>query len=112
MLTDEYKYLYNNITRIPKQIMNYQIALKMHKLSNEHDDDLSFEQVMVLDQIICNRRQINFQVMRKFNTKIGMNTTANKLYQLNNMIGLALLNFKFVHYKKLIKVQFLKNGRT
>ena len=61
MLTDEYKYLYNNITRIPKQIMNYQIALKMHKLLNEHDDDLSFEQVMVMDQIINTSRQIKFK---------------------------------------------------
>ena len=49
MLTDEYKYLYNNITRIPKQIMNYQIALKMHKLLNEHDKVLSFEHVTMMD---------------------------------------------------------------
>ena len=41
-----------------------------------------------------------------------MNTTANKLYHLNNLIGLDMLNLNFVHYKKLIKIQFLKNGKT
>ena len=48
--------------------------------------------------------------MRKFNTKIGMNTTANKLYHLNNLIRLNMLNLNFVHYKKIIKLQFLKHG--
>ena len=35
-----------------------------------------------------------------------MNTTANKLYHLNNLIGLNMLNFNFVHFKKLAKIQF------
>ena len=41
-----------------------------------------------------------------------MNTTANKLYHENNLISLDMLNLKFVHYKKLAKLQFLKNGKT
>ena len=41
-----------------------------------------------------------------------MNTTANKLYHVNNLIGLDMLNLKFVHFKKLAKLQFLKNGKT
>ena len=40
----------------PKQIMNYQIALKLHKLINEHDNVVSFEHVMVMDQMICHKR--------------------------------------------------------
>ena len=61
----------------PKQIMYYQIALKLHKVLNEHDNVLSFEQVTVMDQIICTRRQLKFQIFKSNNNKIGMNTTAN-----------------------------------
>ena len=95
----------------PEQIMLYQIALKLHKLINDHENVLSFEHVTVMDQIICTSRQINVQIMRKFNNNISINTTANKLYHLNNLIGLKMLNLNFVHYKKLIKLQFLKNGK-
>ena len=96
----------------PEQISHYQLSLKLHKLLNEHDNWLSFEHVTVMDQIVCTGRQTNFQIMRKFNTKIGLNTTANKLYPLNNLIGLNRLNLTFAHYKKLAKLQFLKNGKT
>ena len=92
--------------------MNYQIALKLHKLINDHDNVLSFEHVKVMDQIICTHRQINFQFFQNCSSKIGMNTTANKLYNLNNQIGLDMLNLKFVHSKKLAKLQFLKNCKT
>ena len=44
--------------------------------------------------------------------KRNLNTTANKLYCLSNKISLLVLNYSFVHYKKLMKIQFLKNGRT
>ena len=65
-----------------------------------------------MDQIVCTRRQVNFQTFRKFNTEIGLNTTTNKLFPLNNMIGLDRLDLNFAHYKKLAKLQFLKNGKT
>ena len=96
----------------PEQIMLYQLSLKLHKLLNEHDNLLSFVHVTIMDQIVCTGRQINFQIYRKFNTKIGLNTTANKLFPLNNLISLDRLNFNFAHYKKLAKIQFLKNGNT
>ena len=41
-----------------------------------------------------------------------MNTQANKFYHINKLIGLDKLNMSFVHYKKLMKIQFLKNGKT
>ena len=47
---------------------------------------------------------------RNNKSKIGMNTTANKFYHINNLIGLDMLNKNFVHFKKLAKIQFLKNG--
>ena len=96
----------------PKQIMYYQIALKLHKTINELESDLSFEHVTLLDQIICTSRQLRFQIFLNCDLKIGMNTTANKFYYLNNLIGLDMLNLDFVHFKKLAKIQFLKNGST
>ena len=89
--------------------MHYQIALKLHKLINEHDNVLSFEHVTV---IVCTSRQLKFQILQNFRTKIGMNTTANKLYSLSNMIGLDTMNLKFVHFKKLMKIQYLKYVKT
>ena len=83
-----------------------------HKLLNDHENVLSFEHVTVMDQIICTSRQINFQILRKFRMKIGLNTTTNKVHLLNNMIGLKMLNLRFVHNKKLVKSQFLKYGKT
>ena len=40
-----------------------------------------------------------------------MNTTVNKLYHLNKQIGLEVINLGFVHFKKLMKIQFLKMAR-
>ena len=36
----------------PEQIMYYQMSLKLHKLLNEHDNNLSFEHVTLMDQIV------------------------------------------------------------
>ena len=96
----------------PTQIMYYQMALNLFKIVNNTDHELSFESLTILDQVICTRRQIKFQVQRNFTSKIGLNTTANKLYHLNNLIGLDLLNLTLVHFKKLMKLQFLKYGKT
>ena len=63
-----------------KQIMLYKMSLKLHKLLNEHDYDLTFEHVTLLDQIVCTRRQIKFQIYKNSKAKIGLNTTANKLF--------------------------------
>ena len=117
LMVDSYDVSFINLHKThmkctPDQIMLYQIALRLHKLVNDHSNVLSFEHVTVMDQIICTRRQIKFQILRKFNHKIGLNTTANKFYHLNNLISLDSLNLNFVHYKKIMKIQFLKNGRT
>ena len=65
---------------------------------------LEFETVTVIDQMILTSRQINFKILRNNTRKIGLNTTANKFYHINNMIGLDRLNLKFVHFKKLMKI--------
>ena len=57
--------------------MLYQISINLHKVINS-DKSLSFEQVTILNQIICGRRQIKFEIMREFNGKIGMHMMANK----------------------------------
>ena len=79
---------------------------------NENLEDLTFEQISVLDEIICTSRQSNFQICRSNRFKIGMNTTANKFFSLSNLISLSMLNLTFVHFKKLAKIQFLKYGKT
>ena len=43
---------------------------------------------------------------------IGMNTTGNKFYHVKRLIGLDKLNLSFIHYKKLMTIQFLKYGKT
>ena len=96
----------------PKQLMKYQIALSLHKMVNIIPDQLSFDQVMLMDQTICTSRQLKYQVMRKFKKKIGMNIPANKFYHINNEISFDMLNHSFVHFKKLCKIQYLKYGKT
>ena len=40
---------------------------------------------------------------------MGMNTMANKLYALNKLVSLDMLNVTFVHFKKLAKIRFFLN---
>ena len=56
------------------------MALKLHNLVNENLEELTFEQITDVDQMISSRRQINFEINRNKTGKIGMNTCANKLY--------------------------------
>ena len=92
--------------------MSYQTSLHLYKTMNELYENSTSEHVSLLDNIICTGRQLKFEVVRSNRSKIGMNTLANKFYHISKMIGLDLLNLTFVHYKKLMKFQFLKNGRT
>ena len=80
----------------PTQIMYYQLALNLHKTLNFDECELSFEFITALDQLICTRRQVLFQIFRNSNCKIGLNFTANKLFYLNNKIGLEQLNQNFI----------------
>ena len=92
----------------PSQIMLYQAALHLHIVLNQ--EVLSLENITVLYNMTCTRRQTNFEILRDNNGKIGMNTTSNKFYCLSGKISLLSLNY--VHFKKLMKIQFLKNGKT
>ena len=74
--------------------------------------ELSFEVITVFEQLICTRRQSLFKIFRNSNTKIGFNTTANKLFYLNNKIGLEHLNLSLYCFKRLAKIMFLKYGKT
>ena len=90
--------------------MLFLASLNLYKILNQ--DLISLEIVTVLNQVICTGRQTSFEIIRDNNCKIGMNTTANKLYCISGKISLLALNFTFVHYKKLMKIQFLKYGKT
>ena len=44
-----------------------------------------------MEQSVFTQRQINFEIIRVNNNKIGMNTLANKFYHINKLIGLDKL---------------------
>ena len=96
----------------PNQNMFYQLALSLYKFYNVDELGLNFETITLIDQMIFTSRQLNFQILRNNKRRIGLNTTANKFYQLNNKISLDRFNLKFVHFKKIAKIQFLKYGKT
>ena len=67
----------------------YQFLLKLHKLLNEIYDNCSLEHVKILNELVCTRRQLMFEILRNNRFKIGMNTTSNKLYHVSKLIGLT-----------------------
>ena len=96
----------------PSQIMYYQISLQLHKTLNEIFESCTSEHAALLNNIICTRRQLKFEVIRSNRSKIGMNAIKNKFYHITRLIGLDLTNLSFVHFKRMMKIQFLKNGTT
>ena len=88
------------------------MALNLHHTLNFEAHELTLETITILDQIICTRRQSRFQIIRNCNNKIGFNTTANKLYHMNNLLELKWLNLTFLQFKRLAKSLFLKYGKT
>ena len=81
----------------PKQIMLNQVALKLHKLIQELNEKCTFEHVTILSNIICTSRQTTFEILKSNHSKIGLNTSANKLYHINKQISLLALSHNFVH---------------
>ena len=96
----------------PEQIMLFNHATQLHKIVNNDDFPSTIEHTMITDQIICTGRQLRFKLFKNNATKIGMNTSANKMYCISDKISFDMLNLKFVHFKKLAKIQFLKFGKT
>ena len=94
----------------PSQIMSYQSALNLHRTVNFEKPN--FEAITVLDQLAFMPRQTLFIIFRNNSTKIGMNTSSNKFYQLTGKVTLSNLALNFIHFKKLMKIQFLKYGKT
>ena len=92
--------------------MLYKISLMLHKVLNETNLHLKTETIHILDQAAFTRRQLTFDIYRNNSLRIGMNTNSNKFYHVNKLIGWDKLNFTFVHFKRLMKVQFLKYGPT
>ena len=96
----------------PNQIMSYQSSILLHKTINDTFNSCSYEHATLLCNFVCTRRQLNFEIIRSNRSKIGMNCISNKFYHISNLISLGSLNLSFVHFKKLMKIQFLKNGKT
>ena len=96
----------------PSQIMSYQKSLHLHKSLNEIYTECSSEHANLLNNVICTGRQRYFEIIRSNKTKIGMNNISNKFFHISKLIPLDLLNLSFVHFKKVMKIQFLKYGKT
>ena len=95
----------------PTQIMAYQSAIHLHKTLSEMSNLCTTEHASILTNIVCTR-QINFEIIRNNKRKIGMNTISNKFYQISKLISLDCLRLTFIHFKKIMKIQFLRNGKT
>ena len=65
-----------------------------------------------MDNVVCTRRQVMFELHRNNRTKIGMNAIENKLYHINKLIVMDKLVWSYPLYKKQMKIQFLKFGNT
>ena len=96
----------------PNQISFYLLAQSLYKRLNFDAGEVCFETTTVLDQMICTGRQSKYQTFTNNKRKIGLNTTANKFFPLNNQILLEHLNLSPQQFKKLAKIQFLKYGKT
>ena len=96
----------------PEQIMGYQSALQLHKVFSSIFIECTSEHVRILSNVVCSTGQIKFEIIRDNRVKIGMNTGSNKFYQLNKQISLDSINLSYVHFKKLMKIQFLKYGNS
>ena len=62
--------------------------------------------------MVITRRQVMFEIFKTNNFKIGMNSNENKFYNLNKLIVRDKLNWSFPRFKKHMKIQFLKFGKT
>ena len=96
----------------PLQIMSYEAAIHLNKVINEIFTMCSSEHALFLSNIICPRRQLKFEIFRNNISKIGMNMLANKFYHISKQISLDALNLTFIHFKRLMKFQFMKTCRT
>ena len=85
----------------PLQIMSYQQSLHLHKSINAIFDYCSTEHATLLNNIVCTRRQLNFEIIRNNKTKIGMNTISNKFFHISKLVSLDLLNISHDTLKKL-----------
>ena len=96
---------------VEKEMVNWLSTLKK-KVLDSLDHECNSEHVRILNNMICTRRQLKFEIIRNHSFKIGMNSFVNKFYHINKQIGLDALNLKFGHFKKLMKLQYLKYGKT
>ena len=96
----------------PSQIMSYQAAIHLYKVTNEVFETCSTEQALFLNNVIRTRRQTMFEILKSNRSKIGMNALCNKFYHISKQVSLDSLNCKFVQYKKIMKITFMKNGKT
>ena len=92
--------------------MIYLQSMQLHRYITDLFDSCSHDHALFLNQVICTKRQTTFQIKKNNNYKIGCNKAENKFYPLNGLIGLDTFNHSLVQFKRMMKVQFLKYGKT
>ena len=112
-MRNEFEISFDNLHKLhkkctPKQIMYYQIALKLHKLINDPENVLSFEHITVMNQIVCTRRKINFQILRNCNSKIWHEHHSKQVVSLEQPRGITNVDFQFCTLQENIKNIILK----
>ena len=96
----------------PSHYMSFQSALHLHKIFNDMFVLCTTEHASLHCNVTCTSRQLKFEIIRNNKSKTGMNTITNKFYHISKQVSFDSLNFGFVHFKKLMKIQFLNYGRT
>ena len=96
----------------PSQIMSFQNTILLYKTMNDMFTYCSSEHAKLLNNIVCTGRQLKFEIIKNNETRIGLNTLSNRFYYISKLVSLDLLNLTYVHFKKIMKIQFLKNGKT
>ena len=87
----------------PDGILEYKLALSLHKLYNKIFNSIEFIQ-MNFNQIFTSR-QTSFKILKSNHFRVGLNSLSNRLSIWNNEMFQAWLNFSIdtfkIHCKKL-----------
>ena len=94
-----------NNRALPDSLMYYKTAIQLYKLYNSNDQSLDWVSLN-LKQILTTR-QTMLMILKTNNTKVGLNTIANRLSILHGLIPLTWLGDSLNTFKVKIKKLFL-----
>ena len=81
----------------PCKFQKYKLALCLFKLYNMNFNTIEFS-LLNFNQIVTSR-QSKFMTVKSNKTKVGLNSLANRLHSINNLIPLSWLNLSIESFK-------------